>query len=252
MMPIFTIPIHEHGTPGEPNYPHEGAYARKVRHQDDALAQLKAVVSTSFITGDKRRDVPSPVSTRAAVVVAAVLKEMQAKGYRMPERVDVGLSTHTGPHGAVHGIVIRDMGKGEQLERDERHLSIGLPDALPDDADLDDAVKAVFSEQDLAQGDPLYAKYDRFTARTLKDVIVHEIGHVQAGHRGQLNMAPMLSSNLFPSTAAIRQAMQRVSRYASTSADEFLAEAFTRLYRGETLAEDSMKLYRALRGPQVH
>jgi hypothetical protein len=42
-----------------------------------------------------------------------------------------------------------------------------------------------------------------------------------------------------------------VSEYASKSEDEFIAEAFTRLYRGETLAEDSQKLYDLVKGPAV-
>jgi hypothetical protein len=262
-MPVFTIPIHESndchapaGTPAGGQFCTTGPgwYPRMVRHHDDALARLKALVPKASIAMEERRDVPSAVAIRAAGVVADVLEKMKVQGYAMPDRVDVQLTKHHSPKGAVRGIRITDVGGG--AETNEKHLSVDLPDTLPDDADLDDAVYAVFSEETSAGDDPLYAggfNYHRFTARTLKDIIVHEMGHVQAGHRGgELNMAPMLSSNLFPSTAAIKRAMKRVSIYASTSEDEFLAEAFTRLYRGETLAEDSMKLYRALRGPKVH
>jgi hypothetical protein len=264
-MPVFTVPIDEsndcHTPAGSPAGGQfcttgPGWYPRMVRHHDDALARLKALVPKASIALEERRDVPSAVAIRAAIVVADVLEKMKAQGYAMPDRVDVQLSKHHGPHGAVRGVRITDVGTRPAQVWEEKHLSIDLPDTLPDDANLDDAVYAVFSEETSAGDDPLYAggfNYHRFTARTLKDIIVHEMGHVQAGHReGELNMAPMLSSNLFPSTAAITRAMKRVSIYASTSENEFLAEAFTRLYRGETLADDSMKLYRALRGPKVH
>ena len=218
---------------------------------------------------------PNPKLLRAADTAIAVLAEMKAAGIEMPSSIKIETvsgqreEAHPGIRAAVHGVNITE---GRQVSL-KKNLVIEIPETLPPDAPLDHAVAAVFGESTpstntkigrvnnqvgmtpnqekeiAAHGDPQYPTYDRFVARTLKDVIVHEMGHVQAGHLEELNVAARLQAGLFPSTQSIRQAMLRVSAYAGTNANEFVAEAYTRLYRGETLDPDSMKLYRSLSGP---
>jgi hypothetical protein len=202
----------------------------------------------------------------------------------MPNSIMIGtvsgkrLEGNPGIRAAVHGVHIKE-GKQESLKK---HLVIEIPETLPLDAPLDHAVAAVFSgtvsskdtkatglstgaitpvmEKYVQEhGDPDFAEYDRFTARTLRDVIVHEIGHVQAGHRGELDVGTLMGTHagmsrdkaVFPHQGAIKRAMLQVSVYASNNQDEFLAESFTKLYRGEKLSPDAQKLYDALDGPPV-
>jgi hypothetical protein len=193
----------------------------------------------------------------------AVLTEMKAKGYKLPDGLYVKSDDQDAPHAAVSGAGA------------DRALLLYLPKALPPDADLDEAASVAFdgtvSATEVGLGrvgsaeltpnqekaweshpDPLYSAYDRFAPRSMRDVIVHEMAHVQTGHRGQLNVAELLNKGTFRSTLDIKRAMMRVSQYAASDGqDEFIAETFVRLYRGDEVPEDSMKLYRALNGPEV-
>jgi hypothetical protein len=234
-MPVEAGPVERRG--GE-----SGLTTTEEADYQTTRARMKQLVGQVHIAESK------PTATRAAAVVADVLEEMKGQGYRLPESVMVGLTGGGGIRGQM--AEVRTVTAGASTER---HLTIDIPEQLPDDANLDDAVAAVFGgvASAAAEKDPLYSAYDKFAVRTMKDVVVHEMAHTQAGHRGMLPLGKLLQSGEFTSTNAIARAMRRVSEYASKNQDEFLAEAFTRLRRGETLPEDSMKLYKALDGPPV-
>jgi len=192
-----------------------------------------------------------PNLIRAGEELATTLEEMQAQGLEMPHSILVRNTDQT-VRASIRGTRIQE---GSEVTT-QKSLVIEIPKTLPQDASLDAAVDAVFNEPSRviplhAYHDTEYKTYDRYTARTMKDLIVHEMGHVQAGHRGSLPFADLLQRGTFGSTDQIRRAAMRVSEYALTNQDEFIAEAFTRLYRGETLAVDSGKLYHALQGPAV-
>ena len=143
---------------------------------------------------------------RVAVKTADVLTEMKAKGYAMPNSVNIEVNSVLAVEGAV-----------ETTPRG-RDLSIYIPDSIPYDADMDEVVKTAF--------DGGYRNLDRSdtTIHSLKDIIVHEMGHVN----GQENASTVLTQEL-------KNVARKVSDYATTNKQEFVAETFTRLYRGEKL-----------------
>ena len=234
-------------------------FGERMAAQHALQGQLKALLPKG--EGDRQPVViiasTTPTLLRTADKVLEVLDEMKGKGLEMPTGIMIEhvsqkeLAKTQGIRAAVHGAKITEGGKTST----QKQLVVQIPDTLPDDAVLDHAVASVFSGTMEAKGDPDYQEYDRYTARTMRDIIVHEMGHVQAGHRG----GPVPGSNklvpgtgrLAPEGAAVRRAANRVSGYATTNADEFLAEAFTRLYRGERLAEDSQAVRRAERAACV-
>jgi hypothetical protein len=209
-----------------------------------------------LIKGRSKIEHPDENLINAGQQVATVLQEMKAKGMEMPHHVIIDYA-ESGQVGAqVAGTTIEESGH-KTVQKD---LTVHIPKTLPKGANLDDAVAAVFGKPSLvspkhAYSDSEYAQYDRFAARTMRDVITHEMGHVQAGHRGitpgqgVFPMADLLTRHGFSGVGAVRRAAMRVSEYALSNQDEFLAEGFTRLSRGEKLADDSQKLYDALDGP---
>ena len=216
----------------------------------DVTNRLKELVPRVFV--DEKS-----TTVDAASTVADVLTEMRSKGYKLPDSVMVMRIAGGGPRASIKGIRTRDRGKGEVPESFTQHLAVDIPETLPDGVNLDDAVKATFGAPSdvspkFAYGDDSHATYDKFAIRTMRDVVLHEMGHVQTGgHRGMLPVTTLLNRGTFGSLDQIRRAAMRVSEYALNNEDEFLAEAFTRQYRGETLADDSMKLYEALKGPEI-
>jgi 4a-hydroxytetrahydrobiopterin dehydratase len=170
--------------------------------------------------------------------VADVLQEMQTKGYEMPDSITVRVTDREHLHGLVE--ITRATGA--------RDLTITVPQALPATANMDDAAVIAFGGQAVVDGHT----YDRFTAQSMNDIVLHEMGHVQAGLRPK--MPPGWNQKW--STKAMKEAQRSVSIYAASDTatsdqGEFLAEAFVRLYRGETLPPQAQKLYDDLNGPKV-
>jgi hypothetical protein len=240
-----------------PTAPHvRGKFAEendRIYQQLGLQTKLKKLVSSAIIAK------PEPNLLAAGQEVLDVLKGMKDQGLEMPHSVLVdhttGARASGGVRASIAGWAIRDE-KGNLLGGHKKHLTVEIPDTLPSGANLDDAVSAVFGKPSevnpkWAYKDTEYQTYDKFAARTLRDVVIHEMGHVQAGHRGDLPYGELLQRGKFGSTDAIRKAAMRVSEYALSNADEFLAESFLRQYRGEKLAPDSEKLYDALDGPPV-
>lgn len=191
----------------------------------------------------------SPISVHVAEIATGVLAEMRDHGYRMPDEVFVQRDARDAPHGET----------SSDAWRPQQELHLYFPATLPADADPDAAVRATFSGQD---GD-----VDRFTVRDVRDVILHEMGHVQARTSGEAQPITFFDTITRmaagaggkPATARSREAAtlrlnritESVSRYAQQSPSEFVAEAFVRLYRGETLTPDAAALYAALKGPAI-
>lgn len=164
----------------------------------------------------------------AANVTASVMKEMKDKGYAVPQNVIV--YTQQGGDRTGGATVLQP-----KREQDDT-VEIYVPHELPRGADLDKAVDVAFGEH------PAVEKMisQKFAVRTMKDVVVHEMGHVQAGYERRAFKDD--------SEKAIAG---KVSLYATHNAEEFIAEAFVRQYRGETLAPDVIQLYQRLKGPAI-
>lgn len=207
-------------------------YQHNTATHADVTARLEALVPKSYVARAGRTK-ESQIANTAASHVVEVLEEMKAQGYEMPDSVAV----HLKPTGGVRGQVVFELGK--------RSLTINIPKALPADANLNDAVAIAFGGRDDG--------HERFAVRSMNDVVVHEMGHVQAGSRTKPGQSGLTSAAVqaFPTKDAQHAAMREVSNYAATNPDEFLAESFTRLYRGETLPKNAQRLYDALNGPKV-
>jgi hypothetical protein len=239
---------------------------RKAEQQKAELRIRASVKETQTFGATVTIAHATPQLIRAAEATAAVMEDMKAQGLTMPDQVTIEHATVTGqkgPSGQVRHVSITE----GDVERRSNHLVIRVPDTLPDDIPLDDATAIVFSEQSKKFlpkdfDDDTRATYDRFTARTMRDVIVHEMAHVQdvkktvrgviPGSTARIKTGPMADwGKLTPKAKAIQRAALRVSVYAVKNRNEFVAEAFTRMHRGETLADDSMALYKKLKGPRV-
>lgn len=161
----------------------------------------------------------------------------------MPDMIDVGVWEAKHP-------------KGQTVSRGGSGgiVTVLVPSAVPNgntQEGLDDAALVAFDGQRPSLGDPLYSQYDEFTIRSIRDIVVHEMGHVVNG-TGVIGVPVSVIPEDTPGSndnrRGVRRAMHRVSVYAARNSNEFLAESWTRLYRGETLAPDSMALYRHMKG----
>lgn len=182
-------------------------------------------------------DVPEhPNALRAAFTVAETLREMRAKGYEMPDSVEVKLVS-----GTTDLLAGRTTWTRPRLSYAPftTTLSISVPDQLPPEFSLDKAAEIGFGGK--TKNMARYDNIDRFSIRTFKDIVVHEMAHVQNGPR---LYKPMPGPELWPHAATT------VSNYATDNTNEFLAEAFVKMYRGDTLSYDARKLYDELGGVQ--
>lgn len=234
-------PYNTPGADGEPAPAYSAVVARLravIRRPKGALGDPVSVVPTS-------RN-----AIRAAEITADVLEEMQAKGYAMPTRVMVGHDAEP------RGQVTQFPGRPDQI------LRIFVPETLPPGVDLDHVVAVTFGETvrpPAANPDPLYAAYEKFAVHTMRDVIIHEMGHIQDAQRhprfdpaqAKWSATDANIVDALGGARAVSRAQRRVSDYAQGEDAEFIAEAFTRLYRGETVADDSLKLYRMMGGPPI-
>jgi len=209
------------GGPGNPG----GSSGAKMSAQQLTDALKNALNGASVIVSDH------PTTIQTAKTALATLREMKSRGYRMPTMVEIVSSEEAAVRGETAVTAVRST---------HTRLSVLVPNTIPADVSVDDAINAAFQKVPNA-----------FTIKNVKDVVVHEMGHVQVGI--ELNGSDWASVGRGwggrwkngPDVA------KTVSDYASKNPDEFIAEAFTRLYRGETLSVDAMKMYRDLKGPEV-
>lgn len=235
---------------------------------DAARTDLEAEFSERF-PGSSIHVEGSELSVRAAYAVAGVLDEMAAKGYTLPPSVIVNRDAHE----SLHGDVVRRNGwSGSQL-------TITLPVNVPEHLD-NQGVKTPFPLDTMAalafgarvqesvapdaRPSSLKVTVPAFAVRTFADVVVHEMGHVQhqlsasAAEFSQTSFEEAAlrafggrDSDAYEASVRGRTAALGVSRYATKSPREFVAEAFVRQYRGETLSPDAAALYRVFGGPKV-
>ena len=172
----------------------------------------------------------TPIARAIGMRLAEVLGEMKQRGYKMPSGVQVDHVQAMAPSASVS--------EGHF----GAHLSVDIPEGLKNvtasGSALDSYVEAAF-------GGKTESGVDRFAGTTWRDTIVHEMGHVQ--HFAQGSVA------VVGGDSAVKRgsAWQGVSEYAKTNQNEFVAEAFVRLYRGETLTPAAMRLYTRFSGPKV-
>ena len=178
----------------------------------------------------------APQALDAATTTHDVLSEMKARGYEMPSAVNIDVvdTNAAGPEGVTDFVTPNADGSGSGLRT---QLQILLPATLPPDANLDAAVKSAFGSSDQAP--------NAFAVSNMRDIVIHEMGHIQAGLRDSKVGIDGFSS------LADQHAALTVSLYASTNVNEFMAESFTRLYRGESLQLHAQALYDRLDGPKV-
>ena len=94
--------------------------------------------------------------------------------------------------------------------------------------------------------------------------LYHELGHKlhSSGTRDYRKMSRLTELkalgikddaivNEFVSNAEIQQTAGKISTYAQSSPNEFVAETFSQLLQGQTLPEDVMKLYKKYNGPML-
>lgn len=97
-------------------------------------------------------------------------------------------------------------------------------------------------------GKKVYVNYPGRT-NSLFTTIYHEMGHIQ--HHKNMNYYSLLFKDLDPNFAKDfnkQKIAQKVSWYAQTSPDEFVAEVFAHLCEGIKMPDDVMKLYNQLNG----
>jgi hypothetical protein len=194
---------------------------------------------------------------RAAVQVADVLRDMKAQGYAMPNDVIIGRVSGGTSQLAGATQWIRPSDDAPIGQRSMRiTLNINVPEAAPQDVPLNIVTRLAFGHIVPRVGE---SDIPAFSVHNFKDIVVHEMGHIQAGARSNSGLnIPELTNQSGPwhnenSTTAtwFRLAAQEVSAYASKNTDEFLAEAFTVQYRGEIIKSNAQVLYHALEGPKV-
>lgn len=184
-----------------------------------------------------------PNAVRAAKEMVPVIREMKQAGYDMPSMFLVLPDTRTRVEDEhVHGMVSHVTKKVDGIQIKNRTLVIDVPGSLPSDVSLDQAVFKTYGQPD-ATGNR------RFVSTTFRDVIVHEMGHVQ--------FTPTVDGQAFlDELAAVKEpffttAAKQVSNYATTNPDEFIAEAFSFQLKGGVLPPEAAKAYAALRGPKI-
>jgi hypothetical protein len=225
---------------------HEPSGELAFRSPSIAAEALHHSVKSAWISDD-------PMTLRAAVQVADTLRDMKAQGYIMPDEVGIGMVS--GGTNQLAGATqwtrpAYDAPIGHREIRTS--LNLNVPDAAPKSIPLNLVARLALGETVTRVGESSIPGY---TVRAYKDIVVHEMGHLQAGPR---SYSGLTIADLTPQDGPwrndpqwFRQAAQEVSAYASKSTDEFLAEAFTVQYRGESLGPKAAVLYDVLKGPKV-
>lgn len=219
------------------------ARARQEKQVDEVQDTLKAIIKGEWRSG-KRTSVhvdSHPVTIKAAQQMVPILQEMKNAGYRMPEQIVVDRRYIDGVSGSVY---------------DNKRLSVGFPHEVPVTAKPDDLAKVAFSGTTSAYD----TTTDSFVGTTFKDLVVHEMGHIQdrtnTRHWSDDSVLKKVSAVFSTKTDiagvdTFKRIAFRVSNYARENPTEFVAETFTRLYRGEKLHDDVIKMYKALNGPEI-
>lgn len=196
-----------------------------------------------------------PNAIRAAEATAAVLTALKAEGYLMPNMLHVITDDQEQIHATVQTHTIS--GYNGVAPVTERTMRVFVPQNLPREVTLDDAVKKVFGE--ITDDGP------RFVARDFKDILTHEAGHVLSAHylppnwteaEFALRLEPHFTKpwgdDMFPKSRDwFEHVAGQVSQYSRTNPREFVAEAFALQHKGGTLTADAAQLYALLRGPKI-
>ena len=166
-----------------------------------------------------------PVAIEAAQEAYVALSEMMTRGYQLK----------------LSGIRIRateenDIVEGIGASVNNQRLSISIPKSVPV-GKVDEASLAWFS----GTTDGVRS----FAGSTLKDLIVHEMGHVLHKYPKRWDR----NANAVPTPP--KEVARAVSHYATENALEFVAETFNLLYNGERLPKAVMDQYREYGGPEV-
>jgi len=243
---------------GESAYPLADVYRRGTGETSFRSPQIaKMYLSRHVNVGGSVLISDEAKSLAASVYLDRVLGTMQQRGYAMPDQIEVlTVDRETlKAQAAFARPLADDRPIGQRAATTS--LSIQIPSAIPRITSLNEAAKVSFGGE---MTSPWGAQIRMTSVQSFDDVIVHEMGHLQAGIRvggtGK-TMADLIgtpgpwNTSEGQSASWFTRAAQEVSSYADTNTDEFLAESFTRLYRGDTLPPNSQLLYDALDGPKV-
>ena len=213
------------------------------RTVEEAKAKITAMTDVKDVYVDDH-----PNALRASTVVADTMNEMRNKGYKMPNLIMV-----TTGHRDVNGETLMAQPEGHPVES---IITIEVPEKAPVDAPLDSLVALAFGGK--TKSSELYGQppIDRFVPRTMKEVVVHEMGHLQFGIGDTERLMRIQSKwqEFYGKEAGsrrIKMATEQISAYASKTHHEFVAETFTKMYRGDYLPQEARELYAELGGPKL-
>lgn len=236
------------GGPGSGNFGHAGRPGEVGGSTPDggsapiASGNPKSVTDNlrSVIGADVRNiDIPSrPIAVSAANELTHVLTEMKSRGYDLPHSIKIQTVSGETPSARMRS--------GGPLSASGNELIVDIPDHLPDGANLDDSA-------DLAFGGTHNGVRD-FAINNFRDVVVHEMGHLQHRSAGVEDHSLAYTHGEIQRAWGIdryEKAVLSVSGYSAWKPSEFVAEAFVKLYRGDTLTPDAAYLYKLFDGPQV-
>lgn len=219
------------GRPGEVGGSGAGTTDHWSTADDAAVAKQKSAIKDVIGGGQVHVD-HSPIALRAGAVVESTLKELKDKGYKMPTNVKVELLDSP----TISG--------GTEHYRGEHTLSVELPKNLPENADLDRAVRVAFP--------PSEDQYAETSVTNMKEVVLHEMGYVISYPvRGVSDTFIAQFGTGEVRAMRLERAANSVSHYAATRKEDFVAEAFVRKYCGESLSADAELLYKELHGPVI-
>lgn len=239
-------PRHDLGGTGSGNFGHAGrpgevGGSASSDQFPDTRQGAKAALQDAVGAEIPVRVSDHPTAIRAAKDTAAVLREMRAKGYEMPTEVELRTTAQKYPSG----------------EAEERGLlSIQVPDDLPAGMSLDEAYNLAYGAN-VKVGvieDWNVREIRKFTGDSFKDLIVHEMGHVNRRpmhFTENQQSADEFKREMAGVKAFERQARLHVSAYAAKNPDEFVAEVFTLLYNGKPVLPETRKVYDDLRGAPI-
>ena len=209
--------------------PHE--FTKQAGRAENDIAKALGMDSSRATRIQEIRVDPHPNAIRAAPEVGRVLAEMKARGFEMPEKILVDIVNEDSPRGEAAAWMLR----------------VSLPNEAPDDVPLDHLARAAFGGKD-EDGLPDFQSGGSFAG-----LVVHEMGHVQAitASTGRVpSMGQQLQHYSEQHHMSYSEAHDRfrklageISGYAGTNPNEFVAETFTKLYRGESVSDEVREMY---------
>jgi hypothetical protein len=161
-----------------------------------------------------------------------------------------GINSMNAINEALHAVAAR--GLLPMPQKVNNIFDGNLPDSIAYQSSEDDSINANLFSPTWVDPAPDIANMheEGWTAgETPSDMIIHELGH--HFHIG-LGLDPnvMALQRHFP-TAEEDATMASVSQYAQTSPYEFVAEVFTKLFKGDKVTPEQMALYKQWYGPDV-